>query len=80
MAAAFDVPSILLHGPTSLVRWQPRSDKCTVLSRKFACAPCFLQSGIKNHCKDKVAECMEFLTPDIVVNAISDKLNIKKAY
>lgn len=79
MAAALDVPSILLHGPTSLVRWKPRSEKCTVLSRKFSCSPCCLQSGSKKYCKDKISECMEFLTPDIVVKAINEKLAVKKS-
>lgn len=77
MAAAFDIPSILLHGPTSLKRWQPRSDNCKVLSRKFFCSPCLLQKGAKKYCKHKTPECMEFLTPDIVVKAIQDKFGSK---
>ena len=77
MAAALDVPSILLHGPTSLKRWQPRSENCKVLSRKFSCSPCLLQKGAKKYCKHKIPECMEFLTPDIVIKAINDKLDIR---
>ena len=77
MAAALDVPSILLHGPTSLLRWQPRSEECKVLSRKFSCSPCLLQSGAKKYCKNKTPECMEFLTPDLVIKAIKDKFSPK---
>lgn len=77
MAAALDIPSILLHGPTSLTRWQPRSENCTVLSRKFSCSPCCLQTGSIKYCKNKIPECMEFLTPDIVINAIKNKLITK---
>lgn len=77
MAAACDTPSILLHGPTSLLRWKPRSDKCIVLSRKFACSPCCLQSNSKKYCKNRISECMEFLSPDIVIKAVSEKFNIK---
>lgn len=77
MAAALNISSILLHGPTSLVRWKPRSEKCTILSRKFSCSPCFLQKGSKKHCKNRTPECMEFLTPDIVVEAIKNKLALK---
>ena len=80
MAAALDIPSILLHGPTSLKRWQPRSGNCKVLSRKFSCSPCLLQKGAKKYCKNKTPECMEFLTPDIVIKAINDKLDIKTAH
>ncbi len=78
MAAALKIPSILLHGPTSLVRWKPRSEKCLVLSRKFTCSPCCLQSGSKKYCKNKVSECMEFLTPNIVTDAICKKLSVEK--
>lgn len=77
MAAALDVPSILLHGPTSLVRWKPRSEKCTVLSKHFSCSPCFLQSGTKKYCKNRVSDCMEFLTPDILIGAINNKFGVK---
>lgn len=77
MAAALDIPSILLHGPTSLVRWKPRSDKCIVLSRHFSCSPCCLQSGSTKYCKNKVSDCMEYLTPDMVINVLSDKFGLK---
>lgn len=79
MAAALNIPSILLHGPTSLKRWQPRSENCKVLSRKFSCSPCLLQKGAKKYCKHKIPECMEFLTPDIVIKTINDKLLTKTA-
>ncbi len=74
MAAALDISSILLHGPTSLDRWKPRSDKCLILTRNFACSPCCLQSGAPKYCKNKTSDCMEYLTPDIVKNALSDRL------
>ncbi len=76
MAAALDVPSILLHGPTSLVRWKPRSDKCVVLSKHFSCSPCCLQPGSTKYCKNRVSDCMEYLTPDIVINALKDKFSL----
>ena len=73
MAAALDIPSILLHGPTSLVRWKPRSEKCIVLSRHFSCSPCCLQPGTVKYCKNRVSDCMEDLAPDIVINTLKDK-------
>ncbi len=76
MAAALDIPSIMLHGPTSLVRWKPRSEKCIVLSRHFSCSPCCLQPGSKKYCKNRVSDCMEFLTPDIVIETFKDKFTL----
>ena len=78
MAAALDIPSILLHGPTSLVRWKPKSEKCIVLSRHFSCSPCCLQSGSTKYCKNKISDCMEYLTPDIVINTLNDKFKSRK--
>lgn len=79
MAAACDAPAILLHGPTSLLRWQPKSDKCIVLSRHFSCSPCCLQTDAPKYCKNRVSDCMEYLTPDIVIETLNDKFGIKKA-
>ena len=77
MAAACSVPSILLHGPTSLLRWKPKSDKCIILSRQFSCSPCCLQSEAHKYCKNRVSDCMEYLTPDIVIAALNDKFGIR---
>ncbi len=73
MAAALNIPSILLHGPTSLLRWKPRSEKSIILSRQFSCSPCCLQPGSKKYCKHKVSDCMEDLTPDMVINTINER-------
>ena len=70
IAAAADTPSILLHGPTSLKRWSPRSEKCTIISKNFDCSPCLLQAGAKELCKNKIPECMKALEPNLVINAL----------
>ena len=70
IAAAANTPSILLHGPTSLKRWAPRSDKCTIISKGFKCSPCLLQGGAKELCKNKTPECMKALTPELVINEL----------
>ena len=67
MAAALDIPSILIHGATSIVRWRPRSEKCVVLSKFFACSPCCLQPKTKKLCKNKTPECMKALYPNNVI-------------
>lgn len=73
IAAALDIPSILLHGPTSIIRWKPRSEKCTVLSQNYKCSPCCLQSSSSKLCKNKTPECMKSLSPSIVIQAL-DKI------
>lgn len=78
IAAALDIPSFLLHGPTSLARWKPRSDKCVVLSEKFACSPCFFQSESNEYCKGTTSRCMLALTPNMVIKKL-DKY-FQKAY
>lgn len=71
VAAALDIPAILLHGPTSLKRWKPRSDKCIVVSHNFECSPCILQSKRKQYCKNKTSKCMEKCLPEEVIKLIS---------
>ena len=70
ISAALEIPSILLHGSTSLKRWRPRGKNCTVLTKNFPCSPCCLQTGSKKLCKKKMPECMKALTPDIVINQL----------
>jgi ADP-heptose:LPS heptosyltransferase len=71
IAAAVGAPSILLNGPTSLIRWKPRSDKCIVLTKNFECSPCFLEKNGKKLCKHTMAKCMIAITPDMVINEIN---------
>ena len=70
MAAALDIPTILIHGATSLKRWRPRSEKCIVLSKFFHCSPCCLQSGRKKYCKNKTSKCMLALKATDVINTL----------
>ena len=76
MAAAADVACILIHGCTSIKRWRPASEKCTVVSKFFPCSPCFLQTGTKKFCKKKISQCMLALTPNDIIHAIED-INIQ---
>ncbi len=73
IAAALDIPSILIHGATSLKRWKPRSENCTVVSKYFHCYPCCLQSRKKKYCKNKVSKCMLKLTPDHIISILSNR-------
>ena len=70
IAAALDIPAILIHGSTSLKRWKPKSDKCIVVSKYYPCSPCCLQPGKKKYCKRKIPKCMINLEPYNVINVI----------
>ncbi len=72
IAAALKKTSILLHGPTSLIRWQPRNDKCIILSKHFECSPCLLQTNGNNKCKNKIALCMLELQPSFVIEKLEE--------
>lgn len=71
-AAALDIPSILLNGSTSLKRWTPRSDKCTILTKNFPCSPCCIQAGAKKGCLNQTPKCMLALTPDMVIDKLKN--------
>lgn len=78
-ASALDIPSILLHGPTSITRWKPASEDCTVISEDFPCSPCCLQPGTKKYCKHKTPKCMLSLTPKKALRVILKKLSLECA-
>ena len=73
MAAGAGIPSILLNGPTSLLRWKPRSEKCSVISKDFECSPCVFASSRNKRCRNKESECMRAINPDEVISAIWEK-------
>jgi len=77
IAAALNIKQLFLHGPTSLDRWEPRSENCTILTKNFSCSPCALQTNKKAVCNGKKT-CMRLLTPDLVINE-SDKI-LKKNF
>lgn len=70
IAAALDIPSVLIHGATSLLRWLPLSEKCVIASKNYWCSPCALQSGTKKFCKRKVPKCMKNLLPSDVISVL----------
>ena len=74
IAAGADVPSVLLNGPTSLTRWKPRSEKCSVITKNYECSPCVFASSRNKRCKNRDSECMKAITPDEVIDIITKKL------
>lgn len=77
IADALGIPAILLHGPTSISRWKPLGDKCMIISRHFSCSPCCGPGAGKKHCKNRVSDCMEYLTPNLIIDVLDDKFKTK---
>src|SRR5574344_130792 len=77
VAAALNIPSILLHGPTSIKRWKPRSEKCIVVSKNFECSPCILQKNHKKTCHDKSPKCMESISVQEVIENLKKIENMR---
>jgi len=70
IAAALNIPSILLLGPTSLTKWKPRSNNCITIHGNYECPPCLFNHG-KKLCKNlDIAKCMNSITTDTVWNEI----------
>lgn len=63
IAAALDIPTIALFGPTNPIRTGPYGSRNVVLTPKIACAPCY-----KKQCP--APKCMEELTKAQVLGAL----------
>lgn len=77
ISAGLDIPQIFLIGPTSLVRWKPRNEKCIVIQKEFPCSPCFIQS-VENIICDNRRDCMKAITPDLVIKELDKHFANKK--
>ena len=76
IAAALNIPSVLLNGPTSLVKWMPRSEKCTVVKGNYNCTPCLFNHGKKLCTNLKIAKCMDMITVEYIKEFQQTKSNI----
>lgn len=67
IAAAMGVPIIALFGPTDPVRHIPPAEDMLVINKGFKCSPCY-----KSKCR--TVKCMESITADEVMGAVSKLL------
>lgn len=70
LAAAMDVPTVVLFGPTSFVRWGPRGGPHQVVSLALDCAPCSNTGGARCPRPERDHACMRDLKPARVIDAI----------
>ncbi|MEK6693343.1 MAG: glycosyltransferase family 9 protein [Nitrospirota bacterium] len=67
IATALRVPTVSTMGPTVPYLWWPAGDNNIVLRKGIKCSPCN-----KDVCKGK--ECMELITPDDMMDAVTKKI------
>lgn len=71
MAAAFQKPTVALFGPSGDKEWGPWQTRCKVLVSDVPCRPC----GMDGCAGSKKSDCLEMITPESVLNAISELQN-----
>ena len=69
IAAALDLPLIAIYGSSSPDHTPPLSNKARILSLNMPCSPCFERTCPLGH-----TDCLEKLTPDMVMNALNEML------
>ncbi len=73
LACAMDTPIVALHGPTSPLKWGPRtrSSRSFALKSPMACSPC-LYLGFEYGCNDNA--CMRSITAELVFENVKNLL------
>jgi heptosyltransferase-1 len=72
MAAALGTPTVALFGPSDPFKYEPMSDKVTVLHHEMSCSPCRFQYG--NQCGRNL--CMESISTAEVLQAAEKILGV----
>jgi lipopolysaccharide heptosyltransferase II len=72
MAAALNVPLVVLFGPTDPLRWAPLGKRVRVLSLNLKCSPCSNYGGPK--CPEGSHSCLRQIHPHQVMEAIKEWL------
>ena len=74
LAQALGVPTIALFGPTTALRWGPRSPEHRVVRLDLPCAPCSNFGGAQCPIPERDHECMRALDPERVFDALQEAL------
>ena len=67
LAAALNVPLIVINGATSVKRWGPLSNNSFSLYAKLDCYPC-ISLGFESKCQNP--KCLESISPDLVFEKV----------
>ncbi|MGL4986046.1 MAG: glycosyltransferase family 9 protein [Treponemataceae bacterium] len=72
LADSLAVQTISLNGPTNTKRWGGvHNTSINLFPQNVACSPC-LNLGFEYACNDKKPQCMQQLTPQMVINALME--------
>jgi len=69
VAVAYNVPTVVLMGPTDPVVTQSDYPRTIILRKDVACGPCYLRTCPTDH------RCMMLITPDMVISAAEELLD-----
>ena len=72
IAAAMQVPVIVLFGPTDSRRHIPPAKKIVILEKKLACAPCY-----SSRCRILTHACMKDIQPEDVLHEVEHLMEEK---
>lgn len=75
IAAAFDVPTVVLYGYSESKRWSPRK-QCSMVCSRMECSPCDGYYG--KPCPWEKPLCMEDISVNQVVEAVEQQLQQQK--
>lgn len=68
VAIAYNVPTVVLMGPTSPVVTESNYERTIIVRQDVPCGPCYLRTCPTDH------RCMELISPELVVGAAEDLL------
>jgi len=66
LAAALNIPTLVIFGPTDPQRWRPWGEKVKIFVPSLACAPC---EEKRKECRDR--QCLKMIKPKEVIEEIT---------
>ncbi len=75
LAAAVAIPVIALFGPSSVVKYGPRTEQSAIIKSPAQCGPCRQLTG-QDRCIQGQPECMRRITVEDVIQAVEKTLNV----
>jgi ADP-heptose:LPS heptosyltransferase len=66
LAAAYDIPAVVMFGPSDAEKWCRESETVAVVRKPMACSPCFI-FGYHKYCR--TIACMDQIDVDAVLAA-----------